>query len=194
MSPPTSPGMPAPSSLGWIRRRLAAAAGSSPTPTPGRWWKRKKKPRPAPEEEEHLDLSHAVQDLFAEVQKMLPGLLAMAVVQAVLLVFVFSLQLSATGQLLQLIAVGLMGVAIAIIVSPLVAMAIAPILPPAPYPPRRRIGKLTGTFHRLSNRMLVAGKSILALSVAVEFFVAAELLGGPPWISWIAVVLLVAML
>jgi hypothetical protein len=130
-------------------------------------------------EREELPLSKAAQYLLDECRMVLPGIQALFGFQ---LIAVFSPgfaeRLDQTGQRLHLVAIALITIAIAIIMTPAAL--------------HRRSGgyEVTGRFVRLSTRLLLWSMFPLAVSICLDVYLIAGIVVGREWVAALAGALL----
>lgn len=121
---------------------------------------------------EQLPLSQAIQHLLEECRMVLPGIQALFGFQLVA-VFnnSFSEKLDSTGQIIHLVAIALVAVAVALVMAP------------AAY--HRRTGPEQVTRHllRLSSTLLLLSMFPLALGIALDFYLIAQLITGRDGLS-----------
>ena len=127
----------------------------------------KPRPRERRPDLEELDLSRSAEFLLNECRMVLPGIQTLLGFQ---LIVVFSpgfdTKLGPLEQHVHLVAIALVAVAVAIIMTP------------AAYSRQTGIHIVTEEFVRLSTRLLLASMLPLALGVCLEFFLIADVLLG----------------
>jgi hypothetical protein len=128
-----------------------------------------------PHAEEKLSLSKATLLLLEECRMVLPGIQALFGFQ---LIAVFNNRfaevLSATEQRLHLLAIGL------------VAIAVALIMTPAAYHRQKHTHTATEKFVRISSRLLLWSMPPLAVSLCLEFYLISRLIVGGGAGAWMA--------
>jgi hypothetical protein len=124
---------------------------------------------PHPDEEEELPLSKAGQLLLQECRTVLPGIQSLFGFQLIAVFNErFSELLSKEEQWLHLLAVGLVAVSVALIMSP------------AAYHRQTSPKKATGRFIRIATRLVFWSIPPLAIALSIEFYVISRIvLDGP---------------
>ena len=125
-------------------------------------------PEPStPEKREELPLSKAAEYLLDECRMVLPGIQALFGFQLVA-VFnsAFEQKLSANEQRLHLLAIALIAIAVAIIMTPAALHR-----QKGPY-------EVTDTFVRVSSRLLLWSMAPLAVSISLDFYLVARVITG----------------
>ena len=122
-----------------------------------------------------LPLTRQVEYLLEECRMVLPGIQALFGFQ---LIAVFSdrfaKELSHGEQRLHLLAIGLVAVAIALIMTP------------AAYHRQSDPQRITEGFVRISTRLLLASLGPLAVAICLEFYLVGRILVGPDPMRWLA--------
>ena len=120
---------------------------------------------PTPEKREELPLSKAAEYLLDECRMVLPGIQALFGFQLIA-VFnsSFEQKLSANEQRLHLLAIALVAVAVAIIMTPAALHR-----QKGPY-------EVTDTFVRVSSRLLLWSMAPLAVSISLDFYLVARVI------------------
>ena len=120
------------------------------------------------EESQELDLAQAAQTLLDECRMVLPGIQALFGFQLIAVFSErFSSELDKGDQVLHLVAIAL------------VAIAVALVMTPAAYHRHRGARKVTDTFIELSTLLLLTSMVPLAAGLSIDFFLIARLvLGG----------------
>lgn len=130
------------------------------------------------EQSEELSLSKAAQYLLEECRMVLPGIQALFGFQLVSVFSSgFSEKLTRPEQILHFVAITLIAVAVAIIMTPAAL--------------HRGTGskKVTSTFVNLSARLLFWSMLPLAFGICLDFYLIARVIIGRPWVSLLAVAL-----
>jgi Family of unknown function (DUF6328) len=127
---------------------------------------------PTPEKREELPLSKAAEYLLDECRMVLPGIQALFGFQLVA-VFnsAFEQKLSANEQRLHLLAIALVAIAVAIIMTPAALHR-----QKGPY-------EVTDTFVRVSSRLLLWSMAPLAVSISLDFYLVARVITGKQLVS-----------
>ena len=129
--------------------------------------------------EEELPLSKAAQLLLEECRMVLPGIQALFGFQLIAVFHPrFTEVLNSAEQKLHLLAIGLVGIAIALIMSP------------AAYHRQNCPQKITARFMDVSTRLVLWSMPALALSLSLEIYLISRIIVGVAW----AVVLAAAQL
>src|SRR4029453_7357688 len=120
---------------------------------------------PPPEKREELPLSKAAEYLLDECRMVLPGIQALFGFQLIA-VFnsSFEQKLSANEQRLHLLAIALVAIAVAIIMTP------------AALHRQKRPYEVTDTFVRVSSRILLWSMAPLAVSISLDFYLVARVI------------------
>src|SRR5436309_14574879 len=136
------------------------------------------KPKSTEEQRETLSLSKAAEYLLDECRMVLPGIQALFGFQLVA-VFnsAFGEKLSLSEQRLHLLAIALVAVAVAIIMTPAALHR-----QKGPY-------DVTDTFVRVSNRLLLWSMAPLALGITVDFYLICKMIIGGPVVAVFAAAL-----
>jgi uncharacterized PurR-regulated membrane protein YhhQ (DUF165 family) len=122
-----------------------------------------------------LSLDKAVEYLLEECRIVLPGIQVLFGFQlATVFTDRFAQALSPGEQRLHLLAVSL------------VAIAIALIMTPAAYHRQAEPQHASERFIRVSTRLLLASMPPLALAICLDFYLVARLVMGPGWVAWLA--------
>jgi len=121
------------------------------------------------EERQRLDLAEAAQTLLDECRMVLPGVQALFGFQLIAVFNTrFADELSSGEQELHLLAIAL------------VALSAALIMTPAAVHRHRGPREVTTTFLAVSTRLLLAGMIPLAIALSLDFFLIARLIVGEP--------------
>src|SRR6186997_1517628 len=133
---------------------------------------------PTPEKREELQLSKAAEYLLDECRMVLPGIQALFGFQLVA-VFnsAFEQKLSANEQRLHLLAIALIAIAVAIIMTPAALHR-----QKGPY-------EVTDTFVRVSSRLLLWSMAPLAVSISIDFYLVARVITHARLVSLLGVAL-----
>ncbi len=119
------------------------------------------------EPNERLPLSKAAQLLLEECRMILPGIQALFGFQLIAVFNSrFSELLSPAEQKLHLLAIGLVGIAIALIMSP------------AAYHRQNGPGQITARFIRVSTRLVLCSMPPLAISLCAELYLVSRIIVG----------------
>jgi len=117
------------------------------------------------QEIERLPLTKAAQFLLDECRMVLPGIQCLFGFQLIVVFSTdFSTKLSVPEQHLHLLAIGLIAIAVALIMTP------------AAYHRQAGSRHVSKTLVRMSSRMLLASMVPLALSICIEFYLVAQVL------------------
>src|SRR5216110_3799272 len=137
-----------------------------------------KRPNRTQENREELPLSKAAEFLFDECRMVLPGIQALFGFQLVA-VFnsAFGERLSPVEQRLHLLAIALIAISVAIIMTP------------AALHRQKGAYEVTDTFIRVSSRLLLWSMVPLALSISLDFYLVSRVITG----SWLVSLFGVAM-
>ena len=130
------------------------------------------------EQSEELSLSKAAQYLLEECRMVLPGIQALFGFQLIVVFSPgFSEKLTRPEQIVHFLAITLIAVAVAIIMTPAAL--------------HRATGsrKVTSTFVYLSARLLFWSMLPLAFGICLDFYLIARVIIGRPWVSLLAVAL-----
>ena len=130
------------------------------------------------EQSEELSLSKAAQYLLEECRMVLPGIQALFGFQLIAVFSSgFSEKLTRPEQITHFVAITLIAIAVAIIMTPAAL--------------HRGTGskKVTATFVNLTARLLFWSMLPLALGICLDFYLIARVILGRPWVSLLAVVL-----
>jgi hypothetical protein len=124
------------------------------------------------EKREELSLSKAAQYLLDECRMVLPGIQALFGFQLIA-VFnsAFEGKLTPSQQRLHLLAIALVAIAIAIIMTP------------AALHRQKGPHEVTDTFVRVSSRLLLWSMAPLALSISLDFYLVSRIITGRPIVS-----------
>jgi hypothetical protein len=127
------------------------------------------KTKPSEHEGEKVPLSKAAQYLLEECRMVLPGIQALFGFQLVVVFNPgFSQKLTAGEQRLHLLAVALLAVAIALIMTP------------AAYHRQTGSQEVTSAFIRLASRLLLASMVPLALGICIDFYLVGHVIYPGP--------------
>jgi hypothetical protein len=127
---------------------------------------------------EELPLDKAAEFLLNECRMVLPGIQSLFGFQLIAVFSSgFSQKLSIPEQHLHLIAVALIAIAVALIMTP------------AAYHRQAGAREVSETLIRISSRLLLCSMIPLALSVCIEFYLVAHVLLGGPIVPWLATAL-----
>jgi len=122
-----------------------------------------------------LSLDKAVEYLLDECRIVLPGILVLFGFQlATVFTARFAHDLSPGEQRLHLLAIALVAVAIALIMTP------------AADHRQAEPEQVSEGFIRLSTRLLLASLPLLALAICLDFYLVARLVLGARWVAWLA--------
>ncbi|MFL6591825.1 MAG: DUF6328 family protein [Luteimonas sp.] len=131
-------------------------------------------PRPT----HRLSLDKAVEYLLEECRIVLPGIQVLFGFQlATVFTNRFAQDLSAGEQRLHLLAIGLVAIAIALIMSP------------AAYHRQAEPQHASERFIRVSTRLMLASMPPLAVAICLDFYLVARLVLNDAMVAWLAVVL-----
>jgi Family of unknown function (DUF6328) len=131
------------------------------------------------EQREELPLSKAAEYLLDECRMVLPGIQALFGFQLIAVFNTgFDEKLSPWERLLHLLAIVLVAIAVAIIMTPAALHR-----QKGPY-------HVSDTFVRLSNRLLLASMAPLALGISVDFYLICKIIVGGPLVPVFAAALL----
>ena len=126
-----------------------------------------------------LPLDKAVEYLLEECRIVLPGIQVLFGFQlATVFTERFAHALSTGEQRLHLLAIAL------------VAIAIALIMTPAAYHRQAEPQHASERFSRVSTRLLLASMPPLAIAICLDFYLVARLVLGDAWVAWLAAGLL----
>jgi hypothetical protein len=135
-------------------------------------------PQP-PRATQRLSLDKAVEYLLEECRIVLPGIQVLFGFQlATVFTTRFAHDLSGSEQRLHLLAIGLVAVAIALIMTP------------AAYHRQAEPEHASERFIRVSTRLLLASMPPLALAICLDFYLVARLVLDNALVAWLAAVLL----
>jgi hypothetical protein len=124
---------------------------------------------------EALDLAHAAGLLLDECRMVLPGIQGLFGFQLIAVFSAgFSQQLSKGEQQLHLVAIALIGIAIALIMTPAATHR------------QLDIREVTLPFIRLSTRLLLLSMAPLAAGLCIDFYLVARVIDGAPTARWFA--------
>ena len=127
------------------------------------------------DEVETLSLPRTVSYLLEECRIVLPGIQVLFGFQlATVFTNRFATALGAGEQRLHLLAIGL------------VAIAIALIMTPAAYHRQAEPQHASERFIRVSTRLLLASMPPLAVAICLDFYLVARLVLGDGWVGWLA--------
>ena len=129
----------------------------------------------SPHPTHRLSLDKAVEYLLEECRIVLPGIQVLFGFQlATVFTTRFAHDLSAGEQRLHLLAIAL------------VAIAIALIMTPAAYHRQAEPEHASERFIRVSTRLLLASMPPLAVGICLDFYLVARLVLGAGWVAWLA--------
>ena len=132
-------------------------------------------PTAARERTQTLPLDKAVETLLEECRIVLPGIQVLFGFQlATVFTERFAHALSAGEQRLHLLAIAL------------VAIAIALIMTPAAYHRQAEPQQASERFIRVSTRLLLASMPPLAIAICLDFYLVARLVLDADWVAWLA--------
>jgi len=122
-----------------------------------------------------LSLDKAVEYLLDECRIVLPGIQVLFGFQlATVFTTRFADDLGPGEQRLHLLAIALVAVAIALIMTP------------AAYHRQAEPGQVSEGFVRVSTRLLLASLPPLAVAICLDFYLVARLVLGAGWVAWLA--------
>ena len=135
-----------------------------------------------PEQKETLPLPEAVTHLLEECRMVLPGLQALLGFQFIAVFNAgFAEKLTPTEQRLHLLALGL------------VALAGALIMTPASYHRQTGPQEVSAHFLLLASRLLLGALSLLMLGIGIDFYVIARVILANHWLSVLLALALVSL-
>jgi hypothetical protein len=128
---------------------------------------------------EELPLSKSAEFLLNECRMVLPGIQSLFGFQLVAVFSAtFSQKLSIPEQHLHLVAIALIAISVALIMTP------------AAYHRQVRAREVSETLIRISSRLLLSSMVPLALSVCIDFYLVARVLLGGAIVPWLATAML----